>query len=592
MKLYEEPFPYAFRITRAGYIYMVRERDYRIRIRYRDGEERDIASSRELGPDAVISWYAARDEGDAIAYYYSLGGKDVGFLNVLDVESGELIDRVEGSVHSVVFLERDRFYYSRLYRSGKCPDGVSAPCDRVFLRVSGGEEMVFGSGVPTSNFILIKSSSDRNHALVTISHGWHRSEIYLGDLLKPESWVRIYGGDFVSNPIDRAGSCLLAVTYDQGGMGRIVCISSNNNVKEIVGEGDEHLSSAAILDDLILALYTDKDHCYSKIRYYGVGGDLVGSYVPEIPSTMNLYMDRGFGGEILVEMTSFVQRYRVLRIRREGLGVEVIAESKKLEGVEIGHGWAGSHDGARIHYFVVSRRGTKPSGIVLYGYGGFGISLTPNYYPWSIPFIEDGGVLVVANLRGGSELGEKWHREGMREKKINVFMDLIAVAEDLRRRFGNIKIAIHGRSNGGLLVSAAITMRPDLFDAAVIGYPVIDMLRFDKLYIGRAWVPEYGDPEDPADREYLEKYSPYHRIKPGAGYPPTFIYTGLNDDRVHPAHAFKFHARLREHGYESYLRVERSSGHIGSSPEVIAREAADYLGFIYAVLDIHGIEAP
>ncbi|NAZ13297.1 MAG: prolyl oligopeptidase family serine peptidase [Desulfurococcales archaeon] len=164
-------------------------------------------------------------------------------------------------------------------------------------------------------------------------------------------------------------------------------------------------------------------------------------------------------------------------------------------------------------------------------------------------------------------------------------MDFIAVAEDLRRKLGDVKIVAHGRSNGGLLVAASAIMRPDLFNAAVIGYPVLDMLRFDKLYIGRAWVPEYGDPSNSEDREYLLKYSPYHNIRPREKYPPMYIYTGLNDDRVHPAHAFKFHAKLREYGHQSYLRVERSSGHIGSTPEVLAEETADYIGFIYMVLN-------
>jgi prolyl oligopeptidase len=129
-------------------------------------------------------------------------------------------------------------------------------------------------------------------------------------------------------------------------------------------------------------------------------------------------------------------------------------------------------------------------------------------------------------------------------------------------------------------------MRPDLFEGGVIGYPVLDMLRFDKLYIGRAWVPEYGDPDNSEDREYLASYSPYHNIKPGRTYPTVFLYTGLNDDRVHPAHALKFHARMIEYGYESYLRVERSSGHIGSTPEIVAKEMADYVGFIYKKLGL------
>ena len=188
----------------------------------------------------------------------------------------------------------------------------------------------------------------------------------------------------------------------------------------------------------------------------------------------------------------------------------------------------------------------------------------------------------MANLRGGSEYGEKWHRAGMRENKQNVFDDFIAVLEKLKSQ--GYKIIAHGRSNGGLLVSAIITQRPDVVDVAVIGYPVIDMLRFHKLYIGRAWIPEYGNPEDPKDREFLLRYSPYHNVRPDLKYPPTLVYTGLHDDRVHPAHALKFVAKLKDVKAPVFLRVETKSGHLGANPETRIREIADILAFIYTSL--------
>jgi prolyl oligopeptidase len=189
----------------------------------------------------------------------------------------------------------------------------------------------------------------------------------------------------------------------------------------------------------------------------------------------------------------------------------------------------------------------------------------------------------MANLRGGSEYGEKWHRAGMRENKQNVFDDFIAVLEKLKNE--GYKVAAWVRSNGGLLVSATLVQRPDVMDAAIIGYPVIDMLRFHKLYIGRVWIPEYGNPDNPEDREFLERYSPYHNVKK-QNYPPIMIYTGLHDDRVHPAHALKFFMKLKELNAPVYLRVETKSGHMGASPETRIRELADMLSFVLINLEV------
>jgi prolyl oligopeptidase len=577
-----EPIYYGFRVTDLGYFYMMRSRDFRLGIMYRDGVTEDIVVSSSLGRDVIITSYFVSRRGDLVAYYYSEGGRDLGRLDIVETFSKKPIDRIDGSIHSVVFLGEGRFYYVRFYRSGECPDGVRAPCARVFLRDGGKDEMVFGEGVPTSNFIGLKQSVDGSRAMVTVSRGWSSSKIYTGSLRDPGSWSELYGGDYISIPIDYVGGCYIIRAYDSSGMGRILCLDGKK-VREVIPETGEYLESAFVLDNMVAGIYITRE-CYNKIIYYSLDGRILGEYSPSTPSSIAIASEQAYRGEAVIEESSFTQRYRIIKVSRDMLHGKVIRESRRRDDFEVEHGWARSYDGTHIHYFIIRRRDTKPSRVVLYGYGGFGIALKPGYYLWSIPVIEDGGALVVANIRGGSEYGKTWHRAGMGRNKINVFMDFIAVAEDLKRR--GARIVAHGRSNGGLLVGSVILMRPDLFEGAVIGYPVLDMLRFDKLYIGRAWVPEYGDPEKSEDREYLASYSPYHNIKPGRKYPAVFLYTGLNDDRVHPAHAIKFHAKMIEHGYESYLRAERSSGHIGSTPEIVAREMADYVGFIYKKLGL------
>jgi prolyl oligopeptidase len=577
-----EPIYYNFRITDLGYFYMMRSRDFRLGIIYRDGSSEDLVVSSSLGRDAIITSYFVSRKGDLVAYYYSEGGRDLGRLDIIEISNKRLIDRIDGSIHSVVFLEGGRLYYVKFYRSRECPDGVRAPCSRVFLRDGGRDEMVFGEGVPTSNFIGLKQSVDGSRAMVTVFRGWNSSKIYAGSLGDPSSWSELYGGDYLSIPIDYVDGCYIVRTYDSTGMGRILCLDGEK-AKEVIRERGEYLESAFILDNIVAGIYITRE-CYNKMIYYSMDGRILSEYSPNTPSSIAITSEQAYRGEAIIQETSFIQRYRVVKVSRDMLHGEVIRESRRREDFEVEHGWARSHDDTPIHYFIIRRRDIKPSKVVLYGYGGFGIALKPGYYLWSIPVIEDGGALVVANIRGGSEYGEAWHRAGMGRNKINVFMDFIAVAEDLKRR--GARIVAHGRSNGGLLVGSVILMRPDLFEGGVIGYPVLDMLRFDKLYIGRAWVPEYGDPDNSEDREYLAGYSPYHNIKPGRTYPAVFLYTGLNDDRVHPAHALKFHARMIEYGYESYLRVERSSGHIGSTPEIVAKEMADYVGFIYKKLGL------
>jgi prolyl oligopeptidase len=254
-----------------------------------------------------------------------------------------------------------------------------------------------------------------------------------------------------------------------------------------------------------------------------------------------------------------------------------------------------SKDGTKVPMFVVHQRGLALDGshpTFLYGYGGFNISLTPVFSITQAMWLEMGGVLAVANLRGGGEYGEAWHQQGIKQSKQNVFDDFIAAAEYLIGEgfTSPRKLAISGRSNGGLLIGAAMTQRPELFGAALPAVGVLDMLRFHKFTIGWAWVDDYGSPDDAKEFQALLAYSPYHAIRPGTSYPPTFITTADHDDRVVPAHSFKFAAALQHAQKGSnpvLIRIETRAGHGAGKPTTMQiEEAADVLAFLVEVLDI------
>jgi prolyl oligopeptidase len=252
-----------------------------------------------------------------------------------------------------------------------------------------------------------------------------------------------------------------------------------------------------------------------------------------------------------------------------------------------------SKDGTQISMFIVAKKGTKLDGtnpVLLYGYGGFQVSLMPSFIKWLPAWIERGGVYALTNLRGGSEYGEAWHRAGMLDKKQNTFDDFIAAGEYLvqSKWTSTDKLAIYGGSNGGLLIGAAITQRPDLFRAAICAVPLLDMLRYHKFSIAKLWVPEYGSSEDPAQFKWLRAYSPYHNVKPGTLYPATMLVTGDTDTRVDPLHAKKMAALLQDvaaNGKDPQrpilLRIEPKAGHGQGKPlSKSVAETADWMSFL------------
>jgi prolyl oligopeptidase len=257
--------------------------------------------------------------------------------------------------------------------------------------------------------------------------------------------------------------------------------------------------------------------------------------------------------------------------------------------------WVRSKDGTRVPVFVVHQRGLALDGnrpTLLYGYGGFDVSLTPAFDPTLFVWLERGGVFAVANLRGGGEYGEAWHRAGMLQQKQNTFDDFIAAAEWLvaGKYTNSRRLAVQGASNGGLLTGALLTQRPDLVGAVVCQVPVADMLRYHRFTVGRFWIPEYGSADDPEQFAFLLKYSPLHNVKDGVAYPATLITTADTDDRVAPSMAKKFAARLQAatRGPAPILiRIETRAGHGAGKPvSKVVDEQADVYAFLLKALGV------
>jgi prolyl oligopeptidase len=367
----------------------------------------------------------------------------------------------------------------------------------------------------------------------------------------------------------------------------------------LIPEAADSLESVSVVGERLIASYL-KD-ARSLVRVFDTKGAAVGSV--ELPGIGSA---GGFGGkrgdpETFYAFSSYTEPTAIYRYDAKSGASSVFRRPKVAfdPGLyETRQVFYDSKDGTRVPMFVTHRRGLKLDGsnpTLLYGYGGFSISITPAFSPAVLAWMELGGVSAVANLRGGSEYGEEWHQAGMKLRKQNVFDDFIAAGEWLiasgytRRE----RLAIQGGSNGGLLVGAALTQRPDLFGAALPAVGVMDMLRYAEFTAGRGWVPEYGSAADPAEFKALHAYSPYHNLKPGTCYPPTLVTTADHDDRVFPAHSFKFAAALQSaQGCDqpTLIRIETRAGHGAGKPtSKRIEEAADLWAFLVRVL---GVETP
>ncbi|BCU69663.1 prolyl oligopeptidase family serine peptidase [Stygiolobus caldivivus] len=442
------------------------------------------------------------------------------------------------------FYYNNELCYVKSYRDGAPPDGGEYPTERVFC----GNDIVYGKELKPGELISVDSFGET--LTLTKMKGWRYSELYIG-----ESFDKLKKADEgeVIEVIDYKGG-LVYLKNDSVVMGNIV-IRFDHPVNSVAG-GDGFVAASVIKD-------------YSTpIQFY----DFQGRKIGEEPHDHIIMMD-GKGTTLFVLETSFTYSSKVTKRRVvNGVGAEEKLIEMEKEEVSVTDIYVKGD--VLLHGYLVYKT-LSPKAVIVLGYGGFRVSLLPTFPKGLKVLLDEGYALLVTNLRGGYENGEEWHKAGMLLNKKNVFRDFEQFLRVVKAMGG--KTVAFGGSNGGLLVGAVLNETPHLIDCAVISHPVLDMLRYHKMYVGKYWLEEYGDPDDPKFRDYLLSYSPYHNLR--KGLPKTFVHTGINDDRVHPAHALKYVARSRKIGNDVLLLVN-DSGHSLSDPETEAREYSYVIAFI------------
>jgi prolyl oligopeptidase len=578
-----------------------------------DAEPRVLLDPNTLSEDGTIalSGLAISEDGNLMAYGLSTSGSDWKEWHVLNVETGEnLPDHLQWVKFSGASWTHDNqgFFYSRYDEPNQATQyedvnyyqklyyhKLSTPQseDLLIYERPDQKEWGFSGGV----------SEDGRYLIVSVWLGTDsRNLVFYKDLSNPNAEVVALISEFEASYgfIDNDESVFWFRTDLDAPRGRVMAIDINNsareNWREVIPQATETLESVGLLNNQFVADYLQDARSAIKIF------ELDGSFVREV-ELPGIGSAGGFNGkrhdtETFYSFTSFTTPATIYRYNMVSGKSEVFRQPEvdfNPDGYETKQVFYHSKDGTQLPMFITHKKGLQLNGnnpTFLYAYGGFNVSLTPSFSVSRLVWMEMGGIYVMANLRGGGEYGEDWHQAGMKLKKQNVFDDFIAAAEWLidQQYTSGVKLAIGGGSNGGLLVGACMTQRPELFGAALPAVGVMDMLRFHKFTIGWAWCSEYGSPDNSDEFEALYAYSPLHNLKPGTAYPATMITTADHDDRVVPAHSFKFAAALQEaHAGEKpvFIRVETKAGHGAGKPTTkIIEEIADEWAFLVRVLDV------
>lgn len=538
-----------------------------------------------------------------MAYQLAQSGSDWQEIYVKDVATGQLLgDKVEWVKFSGISWKGDEgFYYSRYPE----PDSKS----KLSKQNQFHQVYYHKLGTPQSADVLVYKddahplrnvgaglTEDNRFLVLSLTEGTSGSELWVKDVKAGQKEFSLLIPGFATEPdvIDNAGGLLLVKTNDGAPNYKIVLVDPKKPAKEnwklVVPEQKEVLLGVGTAGGYLFCSYL-KD-ASTKVYQYTYEGKLVREIqLPGIGTA------GGFGGkkedkEFFYSFTSFNAPPTVYKYTIATGASDLFRKTEtkfRNEDYETRQVFFTSKDGTKVPMFLTHKKGMKLDGnnpVLLYGYGGFNIPQTPGFSISNAFWLEQGGIYAVVNLRGGSEYGEAWHKAGMLENKQNVFDDFIGAAEYLiaNNYTNNRKIAIRGGSNGGLLVGACMTQRPDLFRVALPAVGVLDMLRYHLFTIGWAWAVEYGRSDNADHFNYLIKYSPLHNLKDGTSYPATLITTADHDDRVVPAHSFKFAARLQEaHRGENpvLIRIETKAGHGAGKPtSKQIEEAADTWSFV------------
>ncbi|MBM3308385.1 MAG: S9 family peptidase [Candidatus Eisenbacteria bacterium] len=577
-------------------------------VRVGDAEPRALIDPSALGSGVPVSldWWHPSENGLLLAYGTSEGGSEMSVLRVMDVDSGtDLRDEIPYARAAGVAWEPDgnAFYYSRFPAPGDVPPGDEFYYRRIYRHVLGDEaaldKLVFGDGLDKRHWPSAALSTDGRFLFAYVWRGGARNDIYVKDLARDDGFRPLVEGLDARFTGIAVGSTFYMMTSLEAPNFRILRVDLENparlNWQELVPESDLTLQSFLYGGGHLCLLYLKDAHTLVRVHDAATGAHLRDVPLPEVAAVYDWAGDWR-SPEVFFGLSSYLTPPTVLRYDattgalREDMAVEAPLDPSPYVERQV---WYESKDGTRIPMFLAHRRdivldGNNPT--MLVGYGGFGSSVSPGFARNRFLWFERGGVYAEACLRGGGEYGDAWHRAGMLADKQNTFDDFIAAAEWLVAEgiTSPERLAVWGGSNGGLLVGAFLTQRPDLAAAVICDVPLLDMTRFHRFYIGDIWSAEYGSPDDPEQFEWLYAYSPYHRVRDGVAYPAVYLTTAESDTRVHPSHALKMTARLQAasaSGRPVLLRFQREAGHGLASPmRRVLAEYVDYYSFLFRTL--------
>ena len=586
------------------------------------GARRALVDPNALDADGTtaVTVFQPDEEGARVVYGVSRHGSDIQELLVHDLASGaNLPDRLQWVKFASLAWWQAGFFYTRYPEPGTVPPGDEQYFCQVWFHRLGdlqtADRLVWARPENAEVVFDVAVTSDARHLVLTSRVGASdKSEVHVMDLASfaerqdsaagtpnpPAARALVIGFESGWHFIDGADGVLYFRTDAGAPFGRIVRIDLAMPGQEpfvVVPETTDTLVHAAVSGRHLLV--TSLRHASSRLVRWALDGSASSEIeLPGIGTIVGLAAGWHEAGAF-VTFTSFTLPPTILACDGDAKRLVPIAapalpfDPARYVTEQV---WYPSKDGTRVSMFLVRSiacHERRPRPAFLTGYGGFNISLTPTFDASDFLWLDAGGVMAVANLRGGGEYGDAWHQAGMRDRKQNVFDDFIAAAEWLRSSGHADSVAIEGGSNGGLLVGAVMVQRPELFDAVVCRVPVADMLRYHRFTVGRFWIPEYGCADEAADFPFLIKYSPYHNVVDGGAYPPTLVMTADTDDRVAPGMAKKFAARLQEAVRDDsgpiLLRVEMRAGHGAGKP--VAKQV-DEQADIYAFLFRYMANAP
>lgn len=548
-----------------------------------------------------LSAFTISKDGNYAVVGTSKGGSDWNEFQIMDLKTKQYLpEKIEWVKVSGSAWQGNGFYYSRYPKPEGSALAAKNENHQVFYHTlntpQSQDRLIFEDTKNPQRFHNLRTSDDERYALLSVSDrgkGKDGNALYYMDAKSGQKTFTPVVSDITDarySFIDNDGDAILIETNADAPNGKVVRFEpSSKKMTVVLPEKPEPLTDAGTAGGKLFATYS-KD-VTSQVEVYSLNGKLENDIKLPAVGTVG-----GFGGErddkfVFYTFTSFtfpptIYRYDIAS-RKSTVFREPEVDFKPTD-YETKQVFYPSKDGTKIPMFITYKKGiwldgTNPT--LLYGYGGFNISLPPSFSPLRIGFLEQGGIYAQANLRGGSEYGEKWHEQGMKAKKQNVFDDFIAAAEYLinEKYTSSEKLAINGGSNGGLLVGAVMNQRPELFKIAVPQVGVMDMLRFHKFTIGWNWIADYGSSDNAEEFKALYAYSPLHNIKPGVNYPATLITTADHDDRVVPAHSFKYAATLQE-AYKGknpmLIRIDTNSGHGASNTKKAIEATADIYAFM------------